>query len=120
VSLPENSLGEGRYLWSVTPLDAKGGELKGGRMNKLHMTFDNGVAALSIKTPKNGDPGGRSVKTSGVVPVGSKLFINGRAVELDEHARFDASVSPLPGGRLVYRLVTGGAESWTVRTVRGK
>ncbi|MFT3710098.1 MAG: hypothetical protein QM817_20900 [Archangium sp.] len=120
VSLPENTLAEGNYLWSVTPLDGKGGELKGGRMNKLHMTFDNGVAALAIKTPRNGDAGGKTVKTSGLVPVGAKLFINGRAVELDEHARFDTSVSPLAGGRLVYRLVTGGAESWTVRTVRGK
>jgi hypothetical protein len=120
VSLPENTLSEGNYLWSVTPLDGKGGELKGGRMNKLHMTFDNGVAALAIKTPRNGDPGGKTVKTSGVVPVGAKLFINGRAVELDEHARFDTSVAPLAGGRLVYRLVTGGAESWTVRSVRGK
>lgn len=120
VSLPENTLAEGKYLWSVTPLDAKGAELKGGRMNKLHMTFDNGVAALAIKTPRNGDPGGKSVKTSGVVPVGAKLFINGKPVELDEHARFDTSVAPLGGGRLVYRLVSGGVESWTVRTVRGK
>ena len=120
VSLPENTLAEGKYVWSVTPLDGKGEALKGGRMNKLEMRFDNGVASLLIKTPRNGDAGGRAVSTSGVAPVGSKLFINGRAIELDAQARFDTSVAPLPGGRIVYRLVSGGGESWTVRTVRSK
>jgi hypothetical protein len=120
VSLPENTLAEGKYVWSVTPLDGKGEALKGGRMNKLEMRFDNGVASLLIKTPRNGDAGGRAVSTSGVAPVGSKLYINGRAIELDAQARFDTSVAPLPGGRIVYRLVSNGSESWTVRTVRSK
>lgn len=120
MSLPENTLGEGKYLWSVTPLDAKGSELKGGRMNKLHMLYDNAVNALLIKTPQNGDAGGKTVHTSGVVPVGARLFVNGHPVELDAQARFDASVAPMPGGRLVYRLVTGAGESWTIRTVKAK
>ncbi|MDP1826710.1 MAG: FecR domain-containing protein [Archangium sp.] len=120
VSLPENTLLEGKYLWSVTPLDAKGGELKGGRMNKLHLVFDNAVAALSIKSPRNGDPGGRSVNASGVAPVGSKLFINGKSVPLDAQARFDTTVSPAAGGRIVFRLLHGGAEIYTVRTVRSR
>lgn len=120
VSLPENTLDEGKYLWSVTPLDSKGGELQGGRMNKLHMTFDNAVASLSIKAPRNGDAGGKTVKCVGVAPVGSKLFINGKSVSLDEQARFDTQVAPLGGGRVIFRLLQGGAESWTVRTVRTK
>ncbi|MFZ5440543.1 MAG: hypothetical protein ACOZQL_11080 [Myxococcota bacterium] len=120
VSLPENTLLEGRYLWSVTPYDAKGVALQGGRMNKLHMIFDNAVSALLIKTPRNGDAGGRTVRASGVAPVGSRLFINGRAASFDEQARFDTVVAPLPGGRLVFRLLHGGVESWTVRTVRAK
>jgi hypothetical protein len=119
-SLPENTLVEGKYLWSVTPLDAKGGELKGGRMNKLHMIFDNAVSSLLIKSPKNGDAGGKSIKCSGVAPVGSRLFINGRSTALDEQARFDTAVAPLAGGRVVFRLLQGGAESWTVRTVRAR
>lgn len=120
VSLPENTLVEGNYLWSVTPLDAKGGELKGGRMNKLHMVFDNAVAALSIKTPRNGDGGGRTVHATGIAPVGSRLFINGKSVALDDQARFETSVAPLPGGRVVFRLLHAGAESYTVRTVRSR
>ncbi len=120
VALPENTLLEGKYLWSVTPLDAKGAELKGGRMNKLHMVFDNAVAALSIKTPRNGDAGGKSVNAVGIAPVGSKLFINGKSVTLDGQARFDTSVSPAAGGRVVFRLLHNGAESYTVRTVRAR
>lgn len=120
VSLPENTLDEGKYLWSVTPLDAKGGALKGGRMNKLHMVFDNAVSALLIKAPRNGDASGKAVATNGIAPVGSRLFINGKTVPLDDQARFDTSVSPLPGGRLVYRLLQGGGETYTVRTVRAR
>lgn len=120
VALPENTLLEGKYLWSVTPLDAKGAELKGGRMNKLHMVFDNAVSSLLIKTPRNGDVGGKSVNAVGIAPVGSKLFINGKSVTLDEQARFDTKVAPQPGGRIVFRLLHAGAESYTVRTVRGR
>jgi len=118
-SLPENTLAEGNYSWSVTALNAKGEEFKSGRMNKLHMTFDNGVAGLNIKTPRNGEALGKGGTTSGVVPVGSRLFINGKSVDLDGQGRFEVAVTPI-GGRLVYRLVTGGAESWTVRAVRAK
>ncbi len=120
VSLPENTLLEGKYLWSVTPLDAKGGELKGKRMNKLHMVFDNAVSSLSIKSPHNGDPGGKTVNVVGIAPVGSKLFVNGKTVALDDQARFDTTVSPGPGGRIVFRLLLNGAESYTVRTVRSR
>lgn len=120
VALPENTLDEGKYLWSVTPLDAKGAELKGGRMNKLHMVFDNAVAALLIKAPRNGEATGKAVATNGIAPVGSRLFINGKTVSLDDQARFETTVSPLAGGRLVYRLLQGGGETYTVRTVRAR
>lgn len=119
-ALPENTLAEGKYLWSVTPLDAKGAETRGGRMNKLLMVYDNAVPTLVIKTPRNGDPGGATVRVSGVAPFGSRLFVNGRPINLDEKARFDASVAPFSGGRLVFRLLHGGAEAYTVRTVRSR
>ncbi len=115
-ALPENTLLEGKYLWSVTPLDAKGAELKGGRMNKLHMVFDNAVSALSIKSPRNGEVG-RTLNAVGIAPVGSRLFINGKAVPLDAQARFDTQVTSV-GGRVVFRLLHDGAESYTVRTVK--
>lgn len=118
--LPENTLGEGKYLWSVTPLDAKGTELKGGRLNKLQMDYDNAVPTLQIRAPRNGDAGGKTVKVAGIAPVGAKLFVNGKPVALDEKARFDTTAAPLPGGRIVFRMVHQGAEIFTLRTVRGR
>ena len=120
VALPESTLSEGKYLWSVTPVDAKGKELKGGRLNKLHMVYDNAVPQLMIKSPRNGEAGGKSVRVAGIAPVGARVFVNGKAMELDEKARFDGQVAPLPGGRVVFRMVNGSAETYTVRTVRGR
>lgn len=118
VALPEGSLGEGKFLWSVTPLDAKGKELRGGKMNKLELSYDNAVPSLIIKAPKNGDPAGARVRTSGIAPVGTKVSCNGRLLDLDEKGRFDDTVVPLPGGKLVYRMVKAGAEVYTVRRLR--
>ncbi len=118
VALKEGALAEGRYLWSATPLDEKGQPLAGGKMNKLEITYDNAVPNLIIKAPHNGDPGGAQVPVVGIAPVGSKLFVNGKAVALDEKARFDTISTPLPGGKMVFRLVKGGSEVYTVRTLR--
>lgn len=120
VALPESTLSEGKYLWSVTPTDAKGKELKGGRLNKLNMVYDNAVPQLIIKAPRNGEAGGKSVRVAGIAPVGAKVFVNGKAMDLDEKARFEAQVAPLPGGRVVFRMVNGSAETYTVRTVKGR
>ncbi len=119
VALPESTLAEGNYRWSVTPLDLKGAELEGGRLNKLAMVYDNAVAALVLKSPKNGDlAAGGQVKAVGVAPVGSKVFVNGKPAVLDAQARFEATVAPLAQGRVVVRSVGGGGEAFTVRTVR--
>jgi hypothetical protein len=114
----EGALGEGKYLWSVTPLDAKGGEIRGGRMNKLEITYDNAVRNLKITTPKNGDPGGAKVRCSGIAPVGAKVSVNGKPVPLDEKSRFDIEVPPLGSGLMVFRMVNGPAEVYTVRKVK--
>ncbi len=114
----EGALGEGKYLWSVTPLDAKGGEIRGGRMNKLEITYDNAVRNLKINTPKNGDPGGAKVECAGIAPVGAKVQINGKPVPLDEKSRFDIEIPPLGGGLLVFRMVNGPSEVYTVRRVK--
>ncbi len=118
-SLPAGTLNEGRYLWSATPLGAKGDELRGGRMNKLEITYDNAVPLLVIKSPRNGEPGGKQVRVAGIAPVGSKVFVNGRAVALDEKSRFETTAAPLHGGRVVFRMLNAGTEVYTVRTVRG-
>ncbi len=115
MSLPEGTLGEGRYAWSVTPLDAKGAPVRGGRMNKLELVWDNAVSSLRIASPRNGDPLAPSVTVEGVAPVGSRLFVNGQPVSLDAKARFRSKAAPLAKGLVVFRLSQGTAESLTVR-----
>jgi hypothetical protein len=117
VTLPEATLSEGKYLWSVTALRADGSELKGGRLNKLHLVYDNAVPGLVIQAPRNGEKVKWPARVAGIAPVGARVFVNGRALPLDDKARFDAEVLPLAGGRLVFHLLDGGAEVFTVRTV---
>lgn len=114
-------LAEGQYLWSVTPLSSTGEELRGGKMNKLEIVYDNAVPDLMVESPRNGDPvQGNQVPISGVAPVGAKLWVNGRPVELDEKARFDSTATPLGRPPLViFRLSPGsGPEVYTVRALR--
>jgi hypothetical protein len=119
VMLPEGALNEGAYMWSLKYLDAAGNEIGGtGKMNKLVITYDNAVPNLTIKAPKNGDPGGAKVRCQGIAPVGAKLTVNGRPVQLDEKSRFDTEVAPMGGGLLVFRMVNGASEVYTVRKVR--
>lgn len=119
VMLPEGALNEGAYMWSLKYLDAAGNEVGGtGKMNKLVITYDNAVPNLTIKAPKNGDPGGAKVRCQGIAPVGAKLTVNGRPVQLDEKSRFDTEVAPMGGGLLVFRMVNGASEVYTVRKVR--
>jgi hypothetical protein len=119
VVLPEGALGEGSYLWSLKYLDKLGNEVGGtGKMNKLVITYDNAVPNLIIKAPQNGDAGGAKVRCQGIAPVGAKVQINGKVVPLDEKSRFDTEVAPMGGGLLVFRMVNGASEVYTVRKVR--
>jgi hypothetical protein len=118
LALPEGVLGEGRYRWSVTPLDAAGAALQGGRLNRLELVYDNAVPQLVVRSPQEGAVVGALAPVAGVAPLGALVFVNGRQLALDAQARFDAQVAPLPGGLLVFRVLQGGAEVYTVRTVR--
>ncbi|MGA9524292.1 MAG: hypothetical protein WBV82_22750 [Myxococcaceae bacterium] len=118
IPLEAGVLTEGSYLWSVTPLSATGEALRGGKMNKLELVYDNSVPSLVIRAPANGERVGRAVRTSGVAPVGSRLYVNGRAVELDAKNRFDAEITS-EGGLIIYRLVRPDSpDAVYVRSVR--
>jgi hypothetical protein len=117
--LAEGALGEGTYRWSVTPLDAGGVALQGGRLNRLELVYDNAVPHLIIRSPRDGAAASPSgVAVTGVAPLGAAVFVNGHQVTLDLHGRFDERVIPLPGGVVVFRVVQGGAEAYTIRSVR--
>lgn len=121
VPLEAGILSEGAYVWSVTPLSDKGVELRGGKMNKLELAYDNAVPMLVIREPQNGSlVTGAKVDVSGIAPVGARVWVNGRLVALDGKARFDTTA--IPFGRpptVVFRLVlASGLEVLTIRTLR--
>ncbi len=121
LALEAGALVEGSYVWSATPVSPSGEELRGGRMNKLELIYDNSVPNLVVRSPKNGQVStGSRVQVQGVAPVGARLLVNGRSIELDEKNRFDAQVAV--SGRqpqVVFRLSRpGAADVFTVRTLK--
>jgi ferric-dicitrate binding protein FerR (iron transport regulator) len=115
-TLEPGSLGEGRYLWYVAALGPGGDELAGGRMNKLELVYDNERRGLALSRPRPGEKLGREVPVEGVVPIGSRLFLNGQPVALDAKGRFSQRLPPTD--TLVFRLVSGQSEAYWVRTLR--
>jgi hypothetical protein len=87
-------------------------------MNKLTIAYDNALTTLAIASPR---PGARvegdEVKVSGVAPLGSRLYVNGRPAPIDDKGRFDMRIQPSPS--VVFRLVgRNGGESFWVRKLR--
>ncbi|MCP3104168.1 FecR family protein [Myxococcus sp. K15C18031901] len=119
-ALEAGALGEGSYLWSVTPLSGAGEQLKGGRMNKLELVYDNSVPTLLVSQPRNGLPVAAKVRATGVAPVDAHVSINGRPVPLDGKHRFDIWAEPVGSPPLlVFRMTRPGApEVYTVRTLK--
>ncbi|QSQ17390.1 FecR domain-containing protein [Myxococcus landrumensis] len=119
-ALDAGALSEGSYLWSVTPLSAAGEQLKGGRMNKLELVYDNSVPLLLVSQPRNGQLAAAKVRTTGVAPVNTRVSINGRPVALDAKHRFDTWVEPVGSPpMLMFKMSRPGApDIHTVRTLR--
>jgi len=114
--LPHGSVPEGAYQWDVTWLDAKGTPLgTAGKMNQLELQYDNAVRALIIKAPRNGDAPAAKVAVAGIAPIGVKVSANGQPLTLDAKARFSGQVAPMPGSRVVFRVVVNGVETYVVR-----
>ncbi|MBM4783856.1 MAG: FecR domain-containing protein [Archangiaceae bacterium] len=114
--LPHGSIGEGKYQWDVTWLDAKGTPIgTAGKMNQLELNYDNAVRSLVIKAPRNGDAPAAKVAVAGIAPMGVKVSANGQALALDAKARFSGQVTPLGGNRIAFRVVLDGAETIIVR-----
>jgi hypothetical protein len=113
-------LREGSFLWSVTPLSRSGQALRGGRMNKLELVYDNSVPVLVVNAPKNGSRAGKRIRAVGVAPVGTKLSINGRSVPLDGKHRFDTWAEPVGSPPvLLFKMQNEGTpDVYVVRTLR--
>ncbi|WP_317987980.1 FecR family protein [Hyalangium gracile] len=113
-------LREGSFLWSVTPLSRSGQPLRGGRMNKLELVYDNSVPVLVVNAPRNGQRAGKRVRAVGVAPVGTKLSINGRSVALDAKHRFDTWAEPVGAPPvLLFKMQNAGTpDVYVVRTLK--
>ena len=120
VSLPEGALDEGSFLWSITPLSASGRPLRGGRMNKLELVFDNSVPTLVVSSPRDGQRAGTRVRVTGVAPVDARLFVNGQPLQLDGKHRFNTWVAPQGQPPLVLFKMTrpGSPDLYTVRALK--
>jgi ferric-dicitrate binding protein FerR (iron transport regulator) len=121
LALEAGALDEGRYVWSASPLSGAGVPLRGGRMNKLELVYDNSVPTLMVSAPRNGERAGSGrVRVAGVAPVGSTLWVNGQRLALDEKGRFDARVVPTGQPPLVQLMMTrpGAPTVLTVRRLR--
>lgn len=115
----EVKLGEGAYQWSVTPLNASGGELsKDVKMAPLKIAFDNSMeGGLAIAGPRPNEKAGAGTRARGVAPLRSKLYVNGAPVPLDDKGRYDLAVGKT--SPLVFRLVAAdGSEAYWVRVTR--
>jgi hypothetical protein len=120
VPLEAGVLKEGNFLWSITPMTPAGRPLRGGRMNKLELVFDNSVPTLVVSSPRDGQRAGARVRVAGIAPVGSQLFVNGQSVALDSKHRFDTWVAPSGQPPLVvFKMSKAGApDVYTVRTLK--
>ncbi len=120
VPLEAGVLNEGQFVWSITPLTAQGRPVRGGRMNKLELVFDNSVPTLLVTSPREGQRAGPRVRVSGVAPVGSQVFVNDKPLVLDSKHRFDTWVSPSGQPPLVvFKISRSGApDVYTVRTLK--
>ncbi|QRK08504.1 FecR domain-containing protein [Archangium violaceum] len=120
VPLEAGVLKEGSFVWSITPVAADGRPVRGGRMSKLELVFDNSVPTLIVNAPREGQRAGRRVRVSGVAPVDAKLFVNGRPLSLDSKHRFDTWVSSEGRPpRVVFKMSRPGApDVYSVRTLK--
>lgn len=110
-TVASGALGEGNYVWSGAAVDERGTEKASGKMNKMELVYDNSNATLAIHRPA---PGGGDTVAEGVAPLGAKLFVNDRAVEVDAKGRFSVEVGK--ARPLVFRCVLGnGVEDYLVR-----
>jgi hypothetical protein len=111
-------LSEGSYLWYASPLDGRGAELTGGRMNRLDLVYDNSRSTLDISRPREEARVGKAgVEVQGVAPLGTRLFVNGQPVALGPKGRFAQRVPA--ADTLIFRLVWGGgSEAYWVRSLR--
>ncbi|MFN0061521.1 MAG: FecR domain-containing protein [Myxococcaceae bacterium] len=121
LKLESGLLSEGNYVWSVEPRASDGTVLRAtGRMNKLEMVFDNAVPQLTVLSPRAGEVARVRVPVRGIAPLGSRVYINGKAAPLDDKNRFETVGFPVGSPPVIIFRVTrpGEPDAFTVRVLR--
>lgn len=112
---------EGKYFWLINAIDSEGQQVRAGDTNGLEIAFDNSNVSIQITSPySNQRVRGARLVTAGEVPLGQKLFINGRRAGLDRKGRFRRTLELDEKGRhsITYRILTSdGTERYYVRDV---
>lgn len=109
-------LEEGEFQWSAVPLDANGAGLGSKPMNKLSVVYDNARTSLLIERPLNLERATSETKAIGAAPKNAQLFINGRAVKLDDGGRFSVKVGAVDS--VLFRMVLGESDSYWLRRLK--
>ena len=117
-TVPAGKLKDGVYSWHALPMkgSTRGKSRLGDNMATLKVAFDNSFTGLAISGPSPGERASSSTRARGVAPLGSKLFINGAPVSLDDKGRYDFAVGK--SSPLIYRLISSEGEDFYVRTTR--
>ena len=122
LELEAGTVKEGSYLWSVSPRDKAGAPLRGGRMSRLDLAYDNAVPELMVESPRPGTKvrAGELVRVSGVAPVGGRVRANGEALSLDGKGRFNGRVrADTETACIIFELSRAGVpDSLTIRCLR--
>lgn len=122
LTLASGQVGEGAYLWYVAARDSAGELIKTTKSRRLRIRYDNATPNLQIVYPRNElVVADEHIVVRGVAIPGSKVFINGKAVELDDTQRFNHP-TPLKRGPndIIFRVVDnrGGSSLYLRRVVR--
>ncbi len=119
-SLSSDTLPEGDYFWFVHSLDPNGQHIKTGRVNALHVAYDNVLTSLHIRSPRpNARLSAHRTLAYGEAALGTELSVNGQTLHLDSKGRFRQRLALEPGEQqVVFRnLVSDGQERVYVRHV---
>jgi hypothetical protein len=93
-----------------------------GAVNRLTITYDNGISGLRIRMPRRGTTTrGATQWTKGEIALGAKLVINGNPAALDRKGRFAEQVAVSKGyNQIVYQVPGAGQDQYWIRDVVGK
>ncbi|MEZ4271274.1 MAG: hypothetical protein R3C68_07530 [Myxococcota bacterium] len=101
--LESGRITEGKYYWLVSAINQAGNDISTGKTNSLEIAYDNAIPDLLINSPAFGAKVTKSrVATYGEVPLGARLYIDDREIEVDRQGRFRDQVRLSKGLNILF------------------